>query len=248
MKKILFPILMLAFHVASSQPVEIDIFQSQVDAGTVTFGVRARATGANVDFLGVTFYILYQSASAAPQSTTLNTGIGINDTRITTGYGWGSGSRFTNPQQVLTTPVDPGPPGGNTYDRRFVYGNSDDAGGANFHTLTTSWDTLLYITLNSLQAGYPQGGYVYQQSTSEAAGAALSDLGFANVPYLVNSGEVPLGGTVPVLFTKFGAQCNSNGTLISWATAQEANSSKFEIERSLNGTDWKTVATVAAGR
>ena len=75
---------------------------------------------------------------------------------------------------------------------------------------------------------------------------ALSDLGFANVPYLVNSGEVPLGGTVPVLFTKFGAQCNSNGTLISWATAQEANSSKFEIERSLNGTDWKTVATVAA--
>ncbi|MFZ4772066.1 MAG: T9SS type A sorting domain-containing protein, partial [Ferruginibacter sp.] len=52
--------------------------------------------------------------------------------------------------------------------------------------------------------------------------------------------------TLPVLFSKFETKCTNTGTLISWATAQEGNSSRFEIERSSNGTVWTNIGTVAA--
>lgn len=240
-------ILFLLYSQATfAQPVEIDLFQNSATSTTSQIGVRVRATGANLQYLGVTFYILYQSQNAAPLSTIQNTGIGINDSKLSTTYGWGTGSRFTNPAQVIT-PLDPGAAGGQVYDRRFVYGNSDDAGGTNAVTLTNAWDTLLLITLNTLKPVFPQGGYAYIQSTSEAGGTALSDLSFSNISLFSNSGDRPLGlSVVPVLFTKFGANCSSNGTLISWATAQEANSRRFDIEKSNDGNSWTTIGTVAA--
>jgi len=229
-----------------AQPVEVDLFQKTASATTSQIGVRVRATGANVDYIGVTFYILYQSSNAAPQSIPQNTVVGVDDSRMVTGFSWGSGSRFTNPAQVITT-IDPGVAGGEVYNRRFVYGNSDDLTGVNTITLTTAWDTLLLITLNTLQPVYPQGGFAYLQSTSEAGGAALINPAFNNVPFSVNSGDRALGLTIlPVLFSKFDAKCTNTGTLISWATTQEANSSKFEIERSTNGTTWTNIGSVPA--
>jgi Secretion system C-terminal sorting domain len=232
--------------VSLSQTVEVDLFQNTATATTSQIGIRVRSTGANIQYLGVTFYILYQSANAAPLATTQNTGIGIDDSKLSTTYGWGTGSRFTNPAQVIT-PLDPGPAGGQLYDRRFVYGNSDDAGGANAITLTSAWDTLLFITLNTLQPVYPQGGYAYIQSTSEAAGTALSDLSFANVPLFSNSGDRALGLTlVPVIFTSYDVRCSDKGVILNWTTASEQNSDKFEIQRSANGIDWKTISNVSA--
>jgi hypothetical protein len=55
-----------------------------------------------------------------------------------------------------------------------------------------------------------------------------------------------LGGALPVLFSKFDAKCTNTGTLISWSTAQESNTSRFEIERSSNGTIWTNIGTVPA--
>lgn len=246
MKQILTILFILISMISIAQPVEVDIFQKDATVSTVTLGVRVRATGVDVRYIGVTFDILYQSANAAPISTAQNSVGGVDDSKMVTGFNWGTSARFTNPQQVVN--IDPGAPGGNIYDRRYVYGNIDENGGANVQTLiSTRWDTLLYITLNSLQPSYPQGGYVYQQSTSEAANTALSDEGFANIPIAVNSGDVPLGvTTLPVLFTKFNAQCNNSGTVVSWATAQEGNSSKFEVQRSTDGNTWTSIATVAA--
>ena len=63
---------------------------------------------------------------------------------------------------------------------------------------------------------------------------------------LTYTAPLALGGALPVLFTKFGANCSSNGTLLSWATAQEANSRRFDIEKSNDGNSWKTIGTVAA--
>lgn len=244
MKKILTILLFAACGKLSAQPVEVNVFHHSSVGNTAKVGIRVRATGANVSFLGVTFYMLYQSANAAPQSTAQNTVVGVDDSKLVTTYGWGTGSRFTNPQQTVA--LDPGAPGGNLFDRRYVYGNADDLGGANLVTLTNQWDTLLYITLNTLQPGFPQGGYVYQQATSEAGGAALSDEFFVNIPYITTSGEVALGGTVPVSFSKFDAKCSGNGTLISWSTAQEVNSDYFEVQRSTDGATWKTIGTTPA--
>jgi hypothetical protein len=109
------------------------------------------------------------------------------------------------------------------------------------------------VTLWTLGSGFPQGGYVIINSGENGAPGefttyAISDLG--GNQYTANSltfgTPLALGGTVPVLFTKFDAKCTNTGTLISWATAQEGNSKNFEVERSTNGTVWTTVATVPA--
>lgn len=53
-------------------------------------------------------------------------------------------------------------------------------------------------------------------------------------------------GTLPVTFSNYDVKCTDKGALVSWTTATEANSLKFEIQRSTNSNDWKTIDNVAA--
>lgn len=58
---------------------------------------------------------------------------------------------------------------------------------------------------------------------------------------------VALGaGTVPVTFTGFDAKCTDKGTFLTWSTATEQNSDRFDVERSDNGVDWYKIGAVAA--
>jgi hypothetical protein len=58
---------------------------------------------------------------------------------------------------------------------------------------------------------------------------------------------VALGaGSLPVVFTAFDAKCSDKGTTLTWSTATEQNSDRFEIERSDNGVDWYKIGAVAA--
>ena len=52
---------------------------------------------------------------------------------------------------------------------------------------------------------------------------------------------------VPVKFTYVKARTQAAHTLIEWQTAEEYNNSHFEIERSVNGSSWAKVGTVAGG-
>ncbi|MDB5235057.1 MAG: hypothetical protein JWR44_2050 [Hymenobacter sp.] len=53
---------------------------------------------------------------------------------------------------------------------------------------------------------------------------------------------------LPVELTSFSAQrqADNNAVAVKWATASEKNSARFEVQRSLNGREFATVATVAA--
>ena len=51
---------------------------------------------------------------------------------------------------------------------------------------------------------------------------------------------------LPVLFTKFEAGCTNNGALVSWSTGSESNANYFELQRSTNGNDWTSMATIKA--
>jgi hypothetical protein len=248
MKRILFFLFIFNTSVLMAQPpVEVQIFQKTATATTAQIGVRVRAVTGTVDYIGVTFYIMYQSANATPQSTVMNSTTGVDDSKLVSTFGWGTSTRFTNPAQVITPDFDPVPAGGPTYDRRYIYGNSDELTPTNTKTLTTAWDTLLYITFNTLQSTNPEGGMAYQQKTSEAMGTALTDPAFANIDIDVTSGEIPIGlGALPVLFTKFEAGCTNNGAVISWTTTSESNSKSFELQRSTNGNNWASVATIKA--
>lgn len=53
-------------------------------------------------------------------------------------------------------------------------------------------------------------------------------------------------GPLPVTFTNYDVKCNDKGALLTWATATEQNSDRFEIQRSINGVDWITVDKVKA--
>jgi hypothetical protein len=51
---------------------------------------------------------------------------------------------------------------------------------------------------------------------------------------------------LPVTLTSFGAQNASTGAQLSWTTASEQNSARFEVQRSLDGASFATVGSVAA--
>jgi hypothetical protein len=247
MKGILFFLLTLSASGLIAQPVEVQLFENAATATTTQVGIRVRAVSGTVDYIGVTFYLMYQSANAASQSSAMNSVVGVDDSKLVSTFSWGISTRSTNPAQVITPAFDPAPAGGQTYDRRYLYANSDESTPTNTQTLTTNWDTLLYITFNTLQITTPEGGYAYLQKTSEAMGTALTDPAFANIAIDVTTGEISIGlSTLPVLFTKFDAGCTNNGALVSWSTGSESNSNYFELQRSSNGNDWTAVGTVKA--
>lgn len=51
---------------------------------------------------------------------------------------------------------------------------------------------------------------------------------------------------LPLEWGSFNTKCVNNGVTITWKTLQESNTSVFYIRRSSNGSDWQTVATLAA--
>ncbi|MEI9807558.1 MAG: hypothetical protein WDO16_06520 [Bacteroidota bacterium] len=53
-------------------------------------------------------------------------------------------------------------------------------------------------------------------------------------------------GVLPVKLSSFTAQKLDNRTLLKWTTAQEFNTREFHVERSIGGSAWQTIATVAA--
>ena len=54
------------------------------------------------------------------------------------------------------------------------------------------------------------------------------------------------GAGLPVLFKSFTVECGYGETLVNWTTASEQNASHFEVQRSVNGTAWTTIASLPA--
>jgi hypothetical protein len=55
-----------------------------------------------------------------------------------------------------------------------------------------------------------------------------------------------INNPLPVLFILFNAKCNGNNVLITWKTAQEQNSSHFNIESSTDGIVWTVIGSLPA--
>jgi len=51
---------------------------------------------------------------------------------------------------------------------------------------------------------------------------------------------------LPVEFLSFDAACEGSGTRLTWITAQEANTSHFNIEKSEDGAHWTVIGAVTA--
>ena len=54
------------------------------------------------------------------------------------------------------------------------------------------------------------------------------------------------GNILPVRFVLLNAKCEENKVLITWKTAQEQNSSHFNVERSVDGARWAVIGNLPA--
>ncbi|MGB3005120.1 MAG: hypothetical protein WBC06_01320, partial [Chitinophagaceae bacterium] len=140
--------------------------------------------------------------------------------------------------------------GGENFDRRAV-GTLDGTG----ITLTTTWVDVFTVTLWSLNATAPFAGFTTINSSSGGSPAefttySVSDVDANEFPVNSLTTATPLAlasaAVLPVTFTNYHVNCTDKGASLTWSTASEQNSSKFEIQRSVNSTDWITIDNVAA--
>lgn len=76
-------------------------------------------------------------------------------------------------------------------------------------------------------------------STAFKTGYGTSESGINLIPNTIPP------GTLPVTLTGFRATCAAGGVLVSWQTATELNNAGFEVQRSLDGTQFRPIAFVA---
>ena len=218
-------------------------------AGSVTFTLQVHTlSGTITDVTGISTGYNYQSTKAMLPTTITNCSSTSNPTNVAVSSAFSAGGFSYLDVNQCSTPVQTG--GGETFDRRAV--GTLQASGAGV-VLTTAWMDVFTVTLWTLGSSYPEGGYVSINSGAGGAPNPFNSYAISDQPaneYIVNSltfnTPLAIGGTLPVQFTKFETKCTNTGTLISWATAQESNSSSFEIERSTNGSNWINVGSIGA--
>ncbi|MEO7445284.1 MAG: T9SS type A sorting domain-containing protein [Ferruginibacter sp.] len=212
--------------------------------GSATFKMQIHTTSGSVaDVSAISVGWNYQSASAmipAPPGCSIVS----NPANVTVSSIFVSGGfAFTTVNQCGIFNQSAG---GQSFDRRTV-GTLDGTG----LMINTTWIDVYTVTMWTLNGS--SGGYVSINSGAGGTPAPFSTYAVSDVPaneYVANSltYTIPLSlsGAIPVTFSKFNAQCTGSGALISWSTENEINSSHYEIEKSTDGTNWVTVATVNA--
>ena len=215
--------------------------------GSVTFTLQIHTTGATINNINVLATGWSYQSGAAMIPTSPGCAIVSNPANVTVSAAFTGGSfNYTTVNQCTAFSQTTG---GQPFDRTVV--GSLDGTGIN---LTTTWVDVFTATLWTLGTSNPEGGYVIINSSSLGSPGTLASYSVSDNlanEYPVNSltftTPLPLGSSVlPVNFTKFEAGCTNNGTIVSWSTASEFNSNYFELQRSTNGNDWTSVASVKA--
>ena len=128
-----------------------------------------------------------------------------------------------------------------------LYGASTVVVG-NTNNMYYNWSNYNASPANSVNAATPRS-YSTSTSTMNCGGAgqhACSNPALYGPATLTSGGTLP-GSTLPVILTGFTAGSNGDGTAgLAWETAMEQNASRFEIERSADGSSWSKVGVVDA--
>jgi hypothetical protein len=102
----------------------------------------------------------------------------------------------------------------------------------------------------SLDAGAAfKGTVINAGAISLAAGASISGRALSTVGLISLNNNVVSNteASLPVTLVSFTIRSGENqSALLEWATTEETNSDRFEIEHSITGKNWKKIATVAS--
>ncbi len=217
--------------------------------GTVSFTLQLHTTAGSIpNVTGISTGWSYQ-ATKAMIPTTPGCSIVSSPANVTmSAYYAAGGFSYTTVNQCGSFSQTVGT---EMYDKRAV--GTLDAAGVGV-TIDVTWRDVMTITMWTLNTTFPQGGYAMINSSSGGSpnvfnSYAVSDL--AANEYIANSltTSIPLAlGTnvAPVTFAKFDANCNDKGTSIEWITSQEINSDNYKVEKSYDGINWKSIATIKA--
>ncbi len=124
-----------------------------------------------------------------------------------------------------------------------------------FNNHVTLNTVFLYIKKDSLQGTFHSFSEVTDHFTWkidivgnkiwDASDKGLFFMPLSDLPGITNADDsVPI--ILPVRFTSFMANCQSNKVTLTWKTAQEQNTSRFDIERSTDGLHWTVIGNQAA--
>ncbi|GAB2867087.1 hypothetical protein GCM10027044_30560 [Hymenobacter ruber] len=122
----------------------------------------------------------------------------------------------------------------------FVIAKRDAAG-----PFANQWTNLGRSTNTGTDSG--AGGPSVVGTLTSASFSDFSDFVLGAQNDLSNTNVLEATNPLPVELTAFNAQRQADKTVaVKWATASEKNSARFEVQRSLDGREFATVATVAA--
>jgi hypothetical protein len=215
--------------------------------GSVTFTLQIHTTGATVNSINELATGWSYQSGAAMLPTSPGCSVVSNPANVTVSSAFlAGGFAYTTVNQCVAFSQTIG---GQTFDETAV--GTLDGTGIN---LTSTWVDVFTATIWTLGNTQPEAGYVIINSSAIGSPGSLSSYSVSDNlanEYPANSltYNTPLAlgsGSLPVVFSKFDANCTNNGALISWSTASESNSNYFELERSINENDWSQIGKIKA--
>ncbi len=104
-----------------------------------------------------------------------------------------------------------------------------------------------FSTINILSGGILKKGGLWQNITiggNEVFSSSSPNVSGPEMANATTNGFISFS-PLPVKFESFTLSRTSNNVLVQWSVSQEVNVSMYEVERSVDGTSWSTIAYVA---
>ncbi|MGB3005900.1 MAG: RHS repeat-associated core domain-containing protein [Chitinophagaceae bacterium] len=195
--------------------------------GFVNFSIKPIQTAITLDTIGARASIVFDFNDTIPTNIAMNT----IDAFAPTSHMNALPGNNSNPVSLSWTGVDD--PGGCGLKYYTLYVSTD---GINFNMIRsgiTRTDTTFTGAANTTY-------YFFVLSTDSVGNTEVLR------PGEIRSTFIGSGGPLPVTWLYFNGTTRDKNNILDWATASEQNSKEFRIERSLNGTSFTTIGTVAA--
>jgi len=176
-----------------------------------------------------------QATTIGPPAMQASNAVASQFGSSTVQLGWTNGSG--NRRIVLMkqgSPVDAVPANNTDYFANSFFGSGTQIGSGNFVVFDGIQN---FVTVTNLQPGTPYYFSVFEYNDFGATSQVLTT---TPASLLVNT------LILPVQLIHFKGVAANGKVQLSWATAAEENSERFDIQRSADGSHFTTIATVAA--
>lgn len=188
----------------------------------------------NKFYLITLFVLLFHFSFATPITTTINNGVWNNSNT------WDKSRKPQNGDTIVipsgkTVLITDWQTLNNVYIK--VYGKLQFKNVFSALSLNATSEIIVYnnasieTTINYLQYIIIGNNYVFYQGT-------------VNGPLMATSAGFAGFNPLPVQFISFSVNSQNKNNLIQWSTAQEVNVNRYEVQRSIDATNWGTIAYV----